>query len=249
MRSNVLGGALVMVMVLPLSGSSQVFQLPTPPPEVTAASADWQMAGEPVFYEGTYYYPAGPTVFFDGNIMTRTGIYKGIPLYQDRTLEPYSIVYVPVGGRLMRPYEKRRAGDLAGTVGSRPPSWPIERDAEVRRRQAYDDFDAFPTDSASGGGGAPQPVATVARETAATPPSRTTSLIMIGAPRLTDRQGIWIEFEGVRYFSDGTAVPLESARFVDAGEYRGFRVYKLENDSRAIFVPAVPGGLLARYTR
>jgi hypothetical protein len=112
-------------------GTAQVTLLPTPPPQVTAASANWLVNGEPIFYAGEFYYRTGPDVFFDGNVMKRTGVYGGVPLYEDSTLEPYSIVYVPVGRNLMRPYERRRAGQLAGTVGSRTPSFPIERDVEV----------------------------------------------------------------------------------------------------------------------
>ena len=128
----------VVILVLGLGatiGRAQVFQpqlyQPTPPPLATAANVDWQIRGDPVFFSGDFYYPAGPNVFFDGNIMKRSGEYQGVALYVDATLEPYSVVYVPIGRNLMRPYERRRAGQLAGTVGSRTPSFPIERDVEV----------------------------------------------------------------------------------------------------------------------
>src|SRR4051812_46857087 len=94
---------------------AQVYSYPTPPPQVTSANTSWQAQGEPVFYQGDLYYPTGPTVFFDGNVMTRTGVYRGVPLYEDATLQPYSIVYVPIGRNVMRPYERVRAGELAGT--------------------------------------------------------------------------------------------------------------------------------------
>ena len=113
---------------------AQVYRLPTPVPQVTAAAADWQIRGEPIFYAGEFYYAAGPSVFFDGNVMKRTGQHRGVALYEDSTLEPYSIVYVPIGRNLMRPYERWRAGQLAGTVGSRTPSFPVERDVEVSAR-------------------------------------------------------------------------------------------------------------------
>src|SRR5438876_2648273 len=102
---------------------AQVYRLPTPVPQVTAAAADWQIRGDPVFYSGDFYYPTGPTVFFDGNAMARVGTFQNVPLYEDSTLEPYSMVFVPIGRNVMRPYERRRTGELAGTVGSRAPSF------------------------------------------------------------------------------------------------------------------------------
>src|SRR5260221_13738899 len=112
MRQRVLSLVLVVAVLVPILGTAQVYQLPTPPPLVTAANAAWQINGEPVFYEGALYYPTGPTVFFDGSVMVRTGVNQGVPLYADTTLEPYSVVFVPIGGTLMRPYERRRAGEL-----------------------------------------------------------------------------------------------------------------------------------------
>ena len=73
--------------------SADAVQRNVSPPHVsTAASADWQINGEPIFYDGNYYDASGPTIFFDGAVMSRTGVWKGVPLYQDRTLEPYSVV-------------------------------------------------------------------------------------------------------------------------------------------------------------
>jgi hypothetical protein len=65
-------------------------------------------------------------VFFNGNAMVRTGYYNGVPLYADTTVEPYSVILVPVGRGVMQPYERRRRGDLAGTTGSRAPSFPVD---------------------------------------------------------------------------------------------------------------------------
>jgi hypothetical protein len=32
-------------------------------------------------FDGDFYYPSGPTVFFDGNVMVRSGTYRGVGLY------------------------------------------------------------------------------------------------------------------------------------------------------------------------
>src|SRR5262245_66383159 len=111
MRSHVPALAAAAVLLLPQLGSAQVYLWQTPAPVVTAANTTWRTSGEPILYAGRLYYPTGPTEYFDGQVMSRTGIYKGVPLFENRTLEPYSIVFVPVGRNLMRPYERNRRGE------------------------------------------------------------------------------------------------------------------------------------------
>ena len=226
MRSIIPGVFLSMALLMPNVGIAQVFSLPSPAPEVTAANADWQIRGEPIFHAGSLYYPAGPTVFFDGKIMARTGVYNGVPLYADMTLEPYSIVFVPIGRNLMRPYERRREGELAGTVGSRPPSFPIQRDGDLSvRSQRGDESGAAGPDARAGShpeayghGTADVDMSTAcstvrehhecSRRAGATAGRQRRS-----APAGND--GVWIEFEGARWFSSGQAVasiPTASCR-------------------------------------
>src|SRR5687768_14347063 len=107
MRRFTLASVLSVAVVLPSSGTAQVLVRPNPYPATTAASAGWQIRGEPVFHAGSFYYPTGPTVFFDGNVMSRSGTYEGVPLYEDGTLTPFTVVYVPIGGNVVRPYERR----------------------------------------------------------------------------------------------------------------------------------------------
>ena len=81
-------------------------------------------------------------MFFNRYQMVRSGSYRGIGLYTDSTQDASGIVYVPVAGGLMQPYERRRTGDLAGTTGNRAPSFPVgiaaegiaERPVETDRR-------------------------------------------------------------------------------------------------------------------
>ena len=61
---------------------------------------------------------------FDGKVMAPVGVYQRVPVYADVTLEPYSVVYVPVARNQLRVYERRRDGELAATTGSRTPSFP-----------------------------------------------------------------------------------------------------------------------------
>jgi hypothetical protein len=268
MRRIIVGLVAFVVSLAAKSGTAQVTLLPTPPPQVTAANASWQLRAEPIFYGGDFYYPTGPNVFFDGNVMRRTGVYQGVSLYEDGTLEPYSIVYAPVGNNLMRPYERRRAGELAGTVGSRTPSFPIERDVEAS--------------AASGRFGIPPAGERVYRTAADVAPSQRgagslvccacipttpcvpniasgsqaeggrpfapTSIQSIPGP--TSNDGIWVEFNGSRWSSRGSAVAFDPNQFTVAGMYRDVPVYQRRGGSdREIFIPSVAGGLLAPFQR
>jgi hypothetical protein len=248
-----------MAAVAPTAASAQVYRLPTPAPQVSAASAPWQISSEPIFHAGIRYEPAGATVFFDGNVMKHTGIYRGVPIYQDVTIEPNSIVFVPVGRNLMRPYERRREGYLAGTAGSRTPSFPIQRDIELStgstrsrderiltsRAESFLDVDALPPR---------MPICCIPpadQESELEPSSADLEpriVQSIPGPRAND--GMWIEFEGARWYLDGRAVTFDVARFTPVGNYRNFTVYR---DSSAqgnrIFVTTVPDGPLAPFSR
>ncbi|HKB10230.1 MAG TPA: hypothetical protein VKD69_06240, partial [Vicinamibacterales bacterium] len=125
MRARVFGLFLLTAVLSPAAGHAQVFSFRTPPPEATAAAAEWQINSEPIVVGGLVYYPTRAFRMFDGLVMAQVGIFDRVPVYADTTLEPFSVVYVPTGGVRMREYERRREGELAGTTGSRTPSFPI----------------------------------------------------------------------------------------------------------------------------
>lgn len=260
MRSITPGLFLSMALLMPNVGTAQVLLLPTPSPEVNAASADWQIRGDPIFYAGNYYYRTGPSIFFDGNTMVRTGVYQGIPLYADRTLEPYSIVFVPIGRNLMRPYERLREGELAGTVGSRTPSFPIQRDGDLSVRSRPGGLVAPPVryepevlpEALRAVGTTSVLESRLAadsrtRVVKATPSPPVTSYV----PRATSNDGVWIEYDGARWYSAGRSVGFDPDRFVPLGNYRGFIVYreKIAAGGDTIFVTVVPDGPVAPYSR
>ncbi|HXG54191.1 MAG TPA: hypothetical protein VNJ03_02315 [Vicinamibacterales bacterium] len=114
----------VLTLFAPVIGSAQVANQPTPAPTVTAESERWYLSGEAIAYSGNLYYPAGAQIHFNANEMVRSGSVLGVPLYSRTTLEPYSIVFVPLAGGMMQPYERRRTGDIAGTAGSAMSSLP-----------------------------------------------------------------------------------------------------------------------------
>src|SRR5437016_843395 len=102
--------------------------VPTPPPDITAATSDWQLINEPIVVAGDAYDPAGPNIFFNGWTMVKVGSFRGVPVYTDTTLEPSTVVLVPIGRGIMKRYERRRAGAIVGTAGSKPPALPIASD-------------------------------------------------------------------------------------------------------------------------
>lgn len=260
MRACLVGVVLTVVALVPTKGNAQASNRPAPAPQITAASADWQIRGEPVFYAGAFYYPTGPSIFFDGNVMVRSGVYKGVPLYVDASVDPYSVVYVPIGGSIVRPYERLRSGELAGTVGNRPPSFPIERDAELSVASGGNGLITPPTGVTVESDVRPDDERTVAtagtivpRTTAgneAIPAARPRRTIVESIPRPRSNSGIWLEFDGARYYSAGAAVPYSTDRFTRIGEHQGFPVYRdAHGASDEIFVAAVTNGPLAPYKR
>ena len=261
MRAVLIAIVSTVVAFVPTNGNAQAYSLPTPPPQVTAAGADWQIQGEPVFYDGNFYYPTGPSVFFDGNVMVRSGVYKTVPLYVDASVDPYGVVYVPIGGNVMRPYERLRAGELAGTVGNRPPSFPIERDVELSAAAGATSGLITPPTGVSlepriiperavgtGGSVVPRAVPSDAAAPSASAHPEPTIVESIPAPRANN--GIWLEFQGARYYSAGAAVPFSPSRFVPVGVHDGFPVYRdVHGAPGEIFVTVVKGGPVAPFKR
>lgn len=170
--------------------------------------------------------------------MVMSGHFQGIPLYARTTIEPYSVVYVPLSGGLMKPYERRRAGDLAGTVGSRAPSFPVVRSWEVPapapQTPGPPPIVRAPVDGTDPGfvtAEQPRAVGTAGRGVAL--PAR--AVATGGTPRRDI--ALFVEFGGRRWFSAGAAAPLDRARMTRVGERHGLPVYADARDAGAIYIP------------
>lgn len=237
---------------------AQVQSRPTDRPLVTAANESWYVNGDAIQFAGDLYFPAGATVFFNGNTMVRSGHYNGVPLYTDTTIEPYSIVYVPIQSGLMRPYERPRQGMLAGTVASRTPSFPVRITAST---EVWPQAAAAPTEL-------PTPIGAISVYTPAQSsirlapvvpsiapplPSSATSrgaepaltLATLGRP--TSNDGVWIQYLGQKWLSAGPALPIAPESFRVVGSYEGFPVFARKDESeQVIFVPT-RAGLAAPY--
>jgi hypothetical protein len=250
---------------------AQVALQSTPPPSVTAEAVQWYQNGEPVMFAGSFYYRAGPQIHFNGNEMVRSGFFQGVPVYSRTTIEPFSIVYVPLPGGLMQPYERRRTGEIAGTSGSSAPSFPVASPAEM----ALGTGGAVPLPQAAGPPtllGSPIPFEeAVARPSSALAlpsvapvavpndvrmapmpapqqPVRVAGSVRAAAPvrRPATRvplaaNGVFIEFDNARWFSSGPARLFDAKTFTRIGELRGFPVYTTRGSGATIFIPVAEG--------
>jgi hypothetical protein len=259
MRASVAGLFLTAAVLFPKTSNAQVFSFRTPPPTANASGTDWQINSDPIVVSGIVYYPTRGFRMFDGQVMAQVGMFDRVPVYADTTLEPYSLLYVPIGGARMREYERRRDGDLAGTTGSRAPSFPVAVATErapfapaAGTSGAAVDIAGVRTDSAAvGSSGRPEATVPNAVGTIGAPdrarPRR--SLIESIAPP-TAANGIWLEFDGARWYADGPAAAFSPDRFEPVGEYRGFAVYRDRTSSKnAIWISIVKDGPVAPYSR
>jgi hypothetical protein len=211
-----------LALCTPRVGGAQTAQLPAGVTRPTLADGDWRNSGAPLLFSGAYYYPTGPTVFFEPSLMIRSGSFEGVPIYVDATRDPYDVVYVPVAGRLMRPYERKRTDELAGTVGSVTPFSP----PQVTSIPAID---------------APQAPET--RNKAKYVPAAIQSI-----PRPHTNRGISIEFGGRIWLAAGAGQPDPTGRLTVIGTRHGFPVYQNPTRPDEIYVPSVVGGPLGRFS-
>jgi hypothetical protein len=229
-----------MAVLFTVSSHAQAFQFRSPAPEVTAATAIWQISSEPIVVQGLVYLPTRDYRPFDGQVMTQVGMYQGVPVYTDATLEVYSVVYVPVGPQRMRTYERLRDRELAGTTGSRAPTFPVRSPGTAAAEERP---------AATAGTIVPSAVGPMQLTVApnAVVPSRTT---VESIPRPNETNGVWLSFNGGRYYATGAAVPFSSDRFTLVGQHEGFPVYREKNGSMdRIWVAVVNGGPVAPYVK
>jgi len=223
---------------------AQIQSRPTEPPIVTAENEQWYRQGEPLQIGGDVYYPAGASVFFNGNTMVRTAHFNGVPLYADTTVEPYSMLLVPVSRGVMQPYERLRRGDLAGTTGSRTPSFPVGPLSSYDYRGPIM-APVSPTNLPQPTGGID--VFTDARPSAAPAQSDIQGFQTLMRPESND--GIWIMYQGAKWLSAGAAVPLRATDFQLVGDYAGFPVFARQGVKDDVIYLPTRAGLIAPYRR
>ena len=249
-RAGILVGALAGMLLTGSTPLAQTSLQPTPKPIVTVENEAWYQAGVPITVNGNTYYPTGPQVYFNANEMVRSGHFQGIPLYSRTTLEPYSIVFAPLSGGLMQPYERRRSGEIADTVGSLSPSFPVVRSAEQAGMEYVPGAGMVQAQAPPSQVGEivdRQEVDSERTPVVTAPPVGTTGIKpgpvgpLETARRPTGINGVFIELESRRYFSDGPAVPFDEKLFTRAGDYHGFAVFRQSGQADTVYIPPHAG--------
>jgi hypothetical protein len=166
----------------------------------------------------------------------------------------------------VQPYERPRAGALAGTQGRpSPPPTDIDAFGNPGMAQApagpamappYDPaMVAIPVASPvvvattppaiveTAPPAPPVAVGTSGRSVADTPARPVTTVI---PP--TGANAIWIEYDGRRWYAAKQSIAYNPSLLNEVGSYRGWTVYSPKNDPNIIYIPSTPGRLAA-YTR
>lgn len=254
-----------------LFGAAIASAQPTSLPTVTAESESWYLAGEPLLHDGNVYYPRGAAVHFNRSEFVRTGFYRGIPLYSRTTLEPFSMMFVPLAGGLMQPYERLRVGEVVGTTGSLGASLPVPVGSDERRERRGLNMTTTTAQAAGPPTGLAGPVdiegnprlnTLPVATTAETLPravgtAGTTTPSVVGTPgrvvvmprpqslvtaaRPTGANGISVAFDNARWFSSGHTADFDPAVFRQVGEYGGLPVYVRQGEVRTIYIPVASG--------
>jgi hypothetical protein len=254
--------ALLLLTLVPAPAIAQVQYRATDVPIVTADNESWYLNRESIQFAGDIYDRAGAAVFFNGNTMVRSGHVNGVPLYTDTTLEPFSVVYVPLTRGLMQPYERPRQGTLAGTTGSRAPSFPVSINAtSTPLPQAATPPSAPPVPIGAVGVYAPErtmpaagtswpsPVGTGAFGAAVPSVSQASRnrQTVATADRPQTNDGLWIPYLGEKWISAGRAVPLTEDSFRVIGRYEGFPVFARRDRGEQIIYLPTREGVVAPY--
>lgn len=246
--------ALILAFLAVTAAFSQVMVVQSTAPTVTAEQESWYQAGEPITYAGHFYYPSGPEVFFNPAEMVRSGFFGGIPLYSRTTIEPHSVVYVPLAGGRMQPYARPRDGELTGTAGSLPSTLPappatVPPAGLTPQAQGPPSQTTVVVPMQVGAGamesfrprqvGDEQPVGTAG----SLPPYEARHTRIGEPPR--GAQAIFIEFDGARWYPQGPARAMDPTRLTRVGDYHGFAVWSVAEGEPIIFIPVTPGNTLA----
>jgi len=262
----------VFVLVLLLVASPAFAQMqsrPTDAPVVNASGEAWYQLREPLQIGGDLYYPAGATVFFNGNVMVRTGHYNGVPLYVDATVDSNSIVLLPIGRGQMQPYERPRRGGLSGSAGNRLSAFPIRLlgdsavttismtgIAPTQLPYSMGAIAVFTPEPMAFPAIAPPPLvyapiastaiaAPAAVDTVSTPPF--VAKIIISPTRAENNDGVWLQFNDQRWVVGGRA-EVRSADLQQVGTHAGFAVLRRAGADDVIYLPT-RDGLVAPYRR
>lgn len=210
------------------------------------------------------YQRAGAVVPLDRQRMVQVGRRGDVPIYTDTTVEPWSQLLIPVARGWLQPYERRREGELAGTSGSRLPSFPVALARDDRAGADATDrivlMAPAPPERSSAGLSGSVDCARVAHEQdsgspaadhglvedASTPPQSALVVIPLTAP--AGNRGIWVPFEGDIWRAEGAARAQSGLALTPAGRLGTRTVFRLPDQPDAIYLP-LRDGTVTRFTR
>ena len=243
-RAGVVVLALAVVVVATDRGVAQLSVVPTSAPTITAENEPWYLNAEPISYAGNLYYPAGAQVYFNPNEMVRSGFFMGIPLYTRTTIEPYSVVYVPLPNGRMQPYARPRTEELTGTAGSlasselpRPPATvPPSGLAPQAAGPPSETARTVPVQDPRPAVVEPVPPHTVdVPKAAGTTGRRETQAVTCPCPK--GPISIFIEYNGRRWYALGAPQPIDPATMEKVGTYHGFDVWATPDERDVVYIP------------
>jgi hypothetical protein len=234
---------LILAMSLSAGAQAQIIHEPTPAPLVTGDNASWFSLGEPVEWNGHLYYPTGTQEQFNPYQMVPDGSYRGVPLYTSSAREPGSTVFVPLSSGLMKPY-LRRLTEEPGTTGvPEAPSAPTGGFTSTEGVTVIYQALAVPAP-------APAPVAAATLRSMSEPMASAKAAPHIVSTLIPPAgvNGIWVNYDGHRWFLAGKAIEYDAAALAEVGTYHGWSVYSRKGDRSTIYIPTTPGRL-APYAR
>jgi hypothetical protein len=256
------------VLLAATSASAQMQSRPTDPPLVSAAGESWYQLREPLVIGSDLYYPAGASVFFNGHVMVRAGHYNGVPLYVDATLEPYSVLFVPIGRGSMQPYERPRRGALAGSSGSRLSAFPVRLAGDpgaagpgvavlpmtaVSPTQVPVSLGAMVSFTPEPLRLPPLPSPSVVPDVAAAAAVPAvqfsfTPQVIITSSQPQSNDGVWVQYDNQRWVSGGRA-EIRTADFTQVGTYGAFPVFRRVGGPIDVVYLPTREGVVAPYRR
>jgi hypothetical protein len=232
------GRALPFLMIALLSGTAeaQIIWQPTPQPLVTAEHETWFMAGDPISFDGALYVPSGATQAFSGIQMVRSGSYRGIPLYTDATLQPYSVVFVPVAGNRMQPYVPAATTTSGVTQAAGPPTYAPSYELGTAPEAGI--IAAVPPRAVGTTGRVTTEPVYVPRPTNSVVTTTNRPFAKAATPK--GISGAWLDYDGRRWVAIGKGVDV-TPDLHRIGTYHKFPVYARGDDRSTIYVPSAPG--------
>jgi hypothetical protein len=144
---------------------------------------------------------------------------------------------------------------MAGTVGSTAPSFPVARSSEavgdvsIRQAAAPPGIIGYTLTPPAQPAVAAVPPDQITAGTTGTVTAPVRAAAPVRPPQ--GHHGLFIEFDGQRWFGAGKTAPLDTLRLRPVGEHHGLTVYADPADPGSIFVPVTRTSeqFVARYSR